>query len=611
MLLVGGLGLAGVIKVASDLEEQASKFEAVFKDQADEARAWIEEQSQLLNRSQTDLMKYMATLQDTFVPFGFARDKARELAQGLTQLAVDLASFHDEAEGEVIQRLTSALGGHHEAVRRFGIVITEATLKSKLFEQGITRSYQEVTALEKLMARMAIIYDMSTDAQGDAIRTGESFANQLRGLTGQLKETAGAIGAAFLDDAKILVKNIKEMAVATADWAKANEELARTLVYTAGVLATIMAVLPALGIAIQVLISGLSGLTRAINALKRAVALGAAALSAFSGWVGLIVAGLIGLGIAIDHWLQKMMDANAEQAEMNRLMREQAVLARRAAELTEALAQNESLEEQKALLEELMRVQAQLKDPDPKWIARTREQYEELMRSLTEEDVAEQISASHQRAVMKYTEGLQLQIDTFGMAKREAKLYALALKGLTEEQKAQLIALDAQLDVLEENNRLLKEAEKAAKKLKTEEERKEKKREREAQQLKDLLLTDRQRLQLELQRVELLRQAGLLTEQEARAVGDKLRKRAFPDDIGRELTGQFEDLQQTYRRIAEAAARDDKDKNRQAQLVQNTKSTAASAQSTADLLSQLRDGWTTFESWLRMILPSLNLGFGS
>ena len=47
----------------------------------------------------------MAGLQDTFVPLGIARDEAAELSKSLVTLAVDVASFNNTADADVITGL--------------------------------------------------------------------------------------------------------------------------------------------------------------------------------------------------------------------------------------------------------------------------------------------------------------------------------------------------------------------------------------------------------------------------------------------------------------------------------------------------------------------------
>ena len=143
------IGTAAV-KMAADTEESESKFEAVFKDMAKETRVWSEAMAKDVNRSAIDLRDFSSSVQDTFVPLGFARDEAAGLSRGLVELGVDLASFNNKAEPEVMQALTSALVGNHEAVRQFGISITATTLKAELLRLGMNANLQSATNLEKV-----------------------------------------------------------------------------------------------------------------------------------------------------------------------------------------------------------------------------------------------------------------------------------------------------------------------------------------------------------------------------------------------------------------------------------------------------------------------------
>jgi hypothetical protein len=78
--------------------------------------------------------------------------------------------------------------GNHETVRKFGVLITEATLKQELLNMGLGDGADEATNQQKALARLNIIMNSTTDAQGDAIRTSESFANQMKGLSATLRD---------------------------------------------------------------------------------------------------------------------------------------------------------------------------------------------------------------------------------------------------------------------------------------------------------------------------------------------------------------------------------------------------------------------------------------
>jgi len=186
------------IAAASRAQEIESKFGAVFKHLTKDAEDMVADFRKRWGFATSDLRDYMSTFQDTFVPLGFARDKALELSQSLVELGVDLGSFYNMDPGAAMHRLTSALVGNHESVRSFGIVITEASLKAKLLEMGIKGGTKAATEQQKVMARLKIIMGSTKDAQGDMDRTSSSAANQMRVLSSQIQEIKEELGEAFL-----------------------------------------------------------------------------------------------------------------------------------------------------------------------------------------------------------------------------------------------------------------------------------------------------------------------------------------------------------------------------------------------------------------------------
>ena len=198
-------GTMALTKFASDMEEMSAMSEAVFGGFIHSVRDELDQFGEAVGRSRFDLEKMAASVQDTFVPLGFARGQAADLSVALTKLAVDVASFKNESEQATMQAFQSALVGNHEAVRRFGIVITEAELKAELFRMGITKNAKDVDAATKVQARLNLIMAGTVDAQGDAAKTSGSYANQTRSLDAQLKLLAADLGSELLPMMKNLV----------------------------------------------------------------------------------------------------------------------------------------------------------------------------------------------------------------------------------------------------------------------------------------------------------------------------------------------------------------------------------------------------------------------
>lgn len=199
------------VMAASALEETQSKFNVVFKDLAKDARSWAAQNAKAWGRGQGDIEKYLASLQDTFVPLGFARDQAADMSKVLTKLAVDLASFNNISDEEALQSLQSGIIGNTETLRKFGVIITQTILDQELLNMGIEGGVKAATEAEKAQARLAIVMRSTTDAQGDATRTANSFANRLKNMQARLGDVAETIGGILLPTATKLVNLIANL----------------------------------------------------------------------------------------------------------------------------------------------------------------------------------------------------------------------------------------------------------------------------------------------------------------------------------------------------------------------------------------------------------------
>ena len=177
-----------LVQFSGNIDELRSKSAAVFKEFTSDVRAELSAFGDAVGRSTHELESMASSVQDTFVPLGFARGEAAKLSTNLTKLAVDVASFNNANDVETMEAFKSALVGNHEAVRRFGIVITETELKAELLRMGITKNSKDVDAATKVQARLNLIMAGTTDAQGDAARTADSFANTQRALKGEMSD---------------------------------------------------------------------------------------------------------------------------------------------------------------------------------------------------------------------------------------------------------------------------------------------------------------------------------------------------------------------------------------------------------------------------------------
>ena len=186
-----------MIDLAAGAEEMNNKFQVVFGELAGTVKSQLDSFGNTVGRSTEELQAMASSVQDTFVPLGFAREEAAKLSVALTKLSVDVGSFNDMNDPEVMKAFQSALVGNHETVRRFGIVIDQARLEQELFEMGITENIRTVDAATKVQARFNIIMKGTEDAHGDATNTASSYANTTKRLNAEVTELAIGMGNAL------------------------------------------------------------------------------------------------------------------------------------------------------------------------------------------------------------------------------------------------------------------------------------------------------------------------------------------------------------------------------------------------------------------------------
>ena len=190
-------GLAKVVQLGSDASEEMSKFGVVFggvTGGAEVAQQTFESLADTLGRNKFELAAAGSAFGDLFQPLGFAADEALGLSEVMTGLAVDLSSFNNMPMDEALTRLQGTLVGSHENALAFGVVINESVLKQELAAMGADNLTGSLLEQAKVQARINLLMAGTTAAQGDAIRTSEGFANQIRSMTDAFVEAGTELG---------------------------------------------------------------------------------------------------------------------------------------------------------------------------------------------------------------------------------------------------------------------------------------------------------------------------------------------------------------------------------------------------------------------------------
>lgn len=182
------------VSIARDAEETRSKFNVLFGEMADDTRAWANTFADSVGRSRLKTEDFLATIRAFLTPLGLGAEAADEMSKSLTSLAVDVASFNNAVDADVLRDFRSALSGEIEPVKKYGIVINEARVQQEAWRLGIAKTGQALTEQQKVQTRYRILLTDTVTAQGDAIRTADSLANQQKRLEANLTNLGETLG---------------------------------------------------------------------------------------------------------------------------------------------------------------------------------------------------------------------------------------------------------------------------------------------------------------------------------------------------------------------------------------------------------------------------------
>lgn len=185
------------LNAAVDFEEAINKSRVIFGDSADAIEKWSETAATAFGQSQ----KQAIDAASTFATFGKAAgltDKPLvKFSTQLTELSSDLASFYNTSPDEAITAIGAALRGESEPIRKYGVLLNDATLKAEAMKMGLYSGTGVLDQQAKVLAAYEVILKQTTDAQGDFARTSDGIANSQRTLTAIMDDLKVQIGQAL------------------------------------------------------------------------------------------------------------------------------------------------------------------------------------------------------------------------------------------------------------------------------------------------------------------------------------------------------------------------------------------------------------------------------
>lgn len=192
--IVAAFGLA--VNAASDYEENINKIDVAFGDSAEAVKAWAETAVDEFGLSKVAASDAVSSFGALAKGIGLGDAAAAQMSISLAGLSADLGSYFNQANDVSAKALEGIFTGETEALKKFGVVMTQTNLEA--FASSIGKVYSEMSEAEKVTLRYQFVLSKTTDAQGDYSRTSDGTANSLKTFKAALEDLAVAFGEQLL-----------------------------------------------------------------------------------------------------------------------------------------------------------------------------------------------------------------------------------------------------------------------------------------------------------------------------------------------------------------------------------------------------------------------------
>lgn len=288
---------AATFKLASDAEENANKFNVVFGGAAESVRDRLQELTETIPLTRSEMEGLSAGIQDLLVPMGVARETAAGFSGDFVELAGDMASFNNVPVAKVLADIQSALAGSSEPMQKYGVDTKVAALQAIALEEGLIKQGEELNNAARAQAILLQVTRQTSDAQGDAANTVDSAANSVKFLAANFRQLAQDLGEQLIPIVLPLIQSLRDL---VATFAGLDDGTKRWIVQIALAFAAIGPLLSIGGRLVSVLGSvvasvGVSGAATAATGSVTALnaALGKAGLVAAAGAAGFAVGSFV------------------------------------------------------------------------------------------------------------------------------------------------------------------------------------------------------------------------------------------------------------------------------------------------------------------------------
>ena len=257
--------------------------EQIFGDNADSVNAWASKLDSSFGIAKKEALEYSNLMGSMLINIGkLTKEEASKQSAKLIELAGDLTAMYGGTTADAVRALTGALKGNNTMLDNYGMAVNEALIKQKALELGLVGVNGEMTLQAKQGATLALIWEQTGAAQGQAAREADGASGAMRALKTEITNLTTELGEVLLPVITPIVVELRDIVSGIRDL---SPEAKKVIVIVAGIAA-----------AIGPLLLGLGSLLKMLPLIT-------AGFTAMTGPIGIAVTAIVaGATLIITHW---------------------------------------------------------------------------------------------------------------------------------------------------------------------------------------------------------------------------------------------------------------------------------------------------------------------
>ena len=238
-------GIGGIVAKGAEWSASVESTEFMYKNLDSSVQKVIASNSQEAKAIGLTAQQYKAgatNIATYFKNLGVTAEESANMSGKTMDLVADLSAVADVPFDDALGDFKSALMGNYEAVDKYGISLSAASLENSEFCQSLGKSWNELSESEKMMVAYNEITRQSASAQGLAKQEAQSFGMQFKLLKQQVSETVGALGSSLLPVLEPIIQKISEGVQKMADWIAEHPKLTQGILLVVGAIGALLVI---------------------------------------------------------------------------------------------------------------------------------------------------------------------------------------------------------------------------------------------------------------------------------------------------------------------------------------------------------------------------------